>query len=500
MATFVILTRNGVADPGQEQKLIDLATELKKPDAKLLLHLHGGLIDKDTGSDIAKRLSGATADSWKLGADWTQVYVVWRTGIFETIETNWTDLVHDDRLYQTIVRKLIGFVARRLGIPSIATRGPGTLAISDADIHSRLTGRGKPRPFDDFDDLLVPGLPAGSRATIMAEQSSGDMAIDFQKDLAEDLDFQSATADIDEAVNVPSGARAPSLGANQINGEKMRKRLNARIRSQLTAPPAPAGQARGIISVGTFLLTHAGKVAIRCFKRFRSGRDHGLHATIVEEVCREFYGDLVGAKAWGMMVQDAADHFTVGGLGTALIDIVKANPPANFVIVGHSAGSIWASQFLLAAKASDFNQKVKLFLLAPAVRETLFAEVLDQAGNLIESCLMITMTDELERKDAVLGHDKTYIYPSSLLYVVSGMFEELGAKPYPDAPILGMQRFTSLAGLSDVEAVAAKKIADFFQGAKHGIISSPTAGVSMADTHGGFDDEPLTLATARALF
>lgn len=500
MATFVILTRNGVADPGQEQMLLDITAELKKPDAKLLLHLHGGLIEEAAGLAGAKRLSGATKDSWNLGPDWTQIYVVWRTGAFETIKTNWTELVHDDRLYQTIVRKLIGFVARRLGIPSVATRGPGTIAISDAEIQRRLTGQAGLRPFDDLDDLLAPELPVGSRASIMVEQSNGELAIDFQKELAEDDDFQSATADIDEAVNVPSGARSPSVGADQTEGERMRARLDQSIRDQISPPLALPGQARGIISVGTFLLTHSGKVAIRCFKRFRGGRDHGLHATIVEEVCREFYGDLLGAKVWGMMVQDAADHFGAGKLGSSLVDIINANPPEDFVISGHSAGSIWASRFLLAAKAAGYDQKVRLFLLAPAVRETLFAEMLDKAGDLIERCRMFTMTDEFERKDAVLGHDKSYIYPSSLLYVVSGMFEELNAKAYPDAPILGMQRFASLSELDGVEQEAAKTIATFFQGPDHGIILSPTAGVSVADSHGSFDDEPLTLATARLLF
>jgi hypothetical protein len=119
---------------------------------------------------------------------------------------------------------------------------------------------------------------------------------------------------------------------------------------------------------------------------------------------------------------------------------------------------------------------------------------------MIERCRMITMTDELERRDAVLGHDKGYIYPSSLLYVVSGMFEEQKAKAYPDAPILGMQRYSGLSGLNGDEQDAAKRIAAFFQRGDHGIVSSPTPGVSMADSHGGFHDEPLTLATARALF
>lgn len=500
MTVFKILTRNGTADPGQEQMLSDLATELEKPNAKLLLHLHGGLVDEASGLAAAERLSGSGQNSWQLGPEWTQVYVIWRTGALETIKTNWTNLVHDDRLYQTILRKLIGFVAKKLGVPELGARGPGSFSINEAEIHRRLTGKAGERPFNDVDVHMAPGLPPGTRATIMAAQTNGELAIEFQRELAEDGSFQSVAADIDEAVNVPSGARAPSVGADITEGQKMLERLDDDIQGEVTPPPAVGGKPRGIISVGTFLISHAGQVAIRCFKRFRSGRDHGLHATIVEEVCSEFYGDLVGAKVWGMMAQDAADHFGPGKLGSTLIDIIKAHTPQDFVISGHSAGSIWASQFLLAATAAGLGKKVRLFLLAPAVRETLFAKVLDTAGSMIERCRMITMTDELERADAVLGHDRGYIYPSSLLYLVSGMFEEMNAKAYPDAPILGMQRFSNLSGLDAAEQAATKSIATFFQGAGHGIISSPTPGVSVADSHGDFDNEPLTLATVRALF
>ncbi|MGQ0582097.1 MAG: hypothetical protein ACT4O6_09185 [Reyranella sp.] len=500
MTVFKILTRNGTADPGQEQSISALAAELGKPNAKLLLHLHGGLVDEVSGLAAAERLSGNGPNSWQLGPEWTQVYVVWRTGAFETLKTNWTDLVHDDRLYQTILRKLIGFVAKKLGMPALDARGPGSLSISEAEIHRRLTGQAGKRPFDDIDIHMALKLPPGTRATIMSEQTNGELAMDFQKELAEDDSFQRIAADIDEAVNVPSGARAPSVGADIVEGRKMLGRLDGSIQGEVTHSPVVGGKPRGIVSAGIFLVSHAGQVAIRCFKRFRGGRDHGLHATIVEEVCREFYGDLVGAKVWGMMVGDAADHFGPSKLGSALIDIIKANTPKDFVISGHSAGSIWASRFLLAAKAAGLDKSVKLFLLAPAVRENLFAEMLDTTGAMIELCRMITMTDELERADAVLGHDKGYIYPSSLLYLVSGLFEELNAKAYPDAPILGMQRFSSMSGLDATEQGATKSIATFFQESDHGIIWSPTPGVSMADSHGDFDNEPLTLATARSLF
>lgn len=500
MGTYTILTKNGIADDNQKDILDNLAAELAKPGAKVLLHLHGGLVDQASGQAAAKRLSGTGPDSWQRGSDWTQIYVVWRTGALETIKTNWLDLVHDDRLYQTVVKKLIDFVARRLGVPGVGARGPGSFAMKEEDILRGLRGEVGPRPFDAIDIEISAEKPRGQRATLMGYQSDGELAGDFEQELKIDPAFEKAATDIDEAINVPSGAREPSLGADLATGEKMRERLDASIKRELEPPVINARGARGIVSTAVFLLEHAGQAAFRCFKRFRSGRDHGLHATIVEEVCREFYGDLVGAKVWGMMVQDAADHFGSAGLGSTLVDILSKNPPENLVVTAHSAGSIWATHLLKAMKAKGMAPGVKLFLLAPAVRTDVFAAMLNDAGDMITRCRMITMTDALERRDAVLGHDWSYIYPSSLLYLVSGMFEEQKSEAYPDAPILGMQRFSTLSGLVAAEADAARSIVSFFEKADHGIISSPTPGISVADSHGAFDNEPLTLATARSMF
>jgi len=91
MAVFTILTEDGIADAGQEEALEQLTTELAKPDVKVLLHLHGGLVSQKNGEKIAKQLSGTGPDSLQLGSDWTQIYVVWRTGPFETFKTNWQD-------------------------------------------------------------------------------------------------------------------------------------------------------------------------------------------------------------------------------------------------------------------------------------------------------------------------------------------------------------------------------------------------------------------------
>ncbi|OYQ34764.1 hypothetical protein CHU93_02080 [Sandarakinorhabdus cyanobacteriorum] len=502
----LILTRNGKADPGQEVQLAALKTRLQQPDARLLLHLHGGLVNQASGEAAAQRLAGSGDNSWQLGPDWAQLYVIWRTGAFETLATNWTDLVHDDRLYQTILRKLISFVGGKLGMPAIGgTRAAAsTFGFDEAEIHRRIIGQGDRRdPFGEIDVHLAPELPTGARAALITPQDEGELALEFQAQLAADDQFQLATGEIGAFTEVVAGTRGISSLAGILEPDDGRSlaRLDASVRAEIAAAIPAGGPSRGAVSVGVSVLKHAGMIAYRVFKRFRNRRDHGFHATIVEEICRELYGDLVGAKVWGMMVQDAADHFAPGGFGTTLLDLLKDVPaPQRFAVTAHSAGSIWASRMLLALAARNQTARLRLIMLAPAARHDLFAETVGAAGNRIELCRMFTMTDELERKDAVLGHEKGYIYPSSLLYCVSGLFEERSAAAYPDAPLVGMQRYAGVTWLDPDEASNAQTITGFFSAPGRGIVTSPTPGITMADCHGCFDDEPLTLKSAAALF
>ena len=496
--SFKFLTRNGIADAGQDEALAELVAALGASDRKILLHLHGGLIDEKAGLAIADRLSGNGENSWNLGEDWTQVYVIWRTGALETIRTNWTELSHDDRLYQTLVRKLIGFVARKLDLPTMEGRSAANVyTLNEAEVQRRLLGLGDRRdPFGDVDRHLEAGAAAG-RAILTPLQSDAGLAIEFQDELAADDGFQAAIGDLDGVANRGVPGRAALPAADEQRAGASLDRLDPNIQSEL-APGINAQERRGVISAGIVVLKHVTKIALRCFSRFRSGRDHGLHATIVEEVCRELYADLIGAKIWGMMVQDAADHFAPGAFGRALCDGVQAGIQARLVVTAHSAGSIWAARLLQALSANGISASLDLFLLAPAVRQSLFAETFRTAESLIRQCQMLAMDDAHERRDAVLGHDQGYIYPSSLLYLVSGLFEARGSDGYPDAPLLGMQRFAVKPWMSDEEAANAAAIAAFFQRPGNSIVYGPQASVSMSTSHGGFDDDPTTLKSIAA--
>lgn len=496
---MIFATTSGKLDAGQSAEVDGLKAALAKPNAKLLLHLHGGLVNDEAGRALAARLSGGPLNGFTLTPDWTQAYVVWRTGAFETLRNNWTELAENDRLYKVVLKKLMWFVAGRLGVPDAIGRSAATAAnLSEREIALALSGQGpdKRAPLARLDEVTELSMPGGRGPTIPVEDD-GELARQFQDFLVTDEEFNSAVGDIDAVVNERAAGRGPLPQGNRNRGLASYSRLSTHVKEPIEAlKPTGEGARVGPVGVAAFLLKHAGLIAFRCFKRFRTHRDHGFHATLVEEVAREMYGDLLGATVWGTMVKDAGDHFAAGGFGLTLIDAIPNNSSVHIVVTAHSAGSIWAAQLLKAIKATNKAISLDLILLAPAARTDLFAEALEASGDRVRQCRMFTMSDELERRDAVLGHDKGYIYPSSLLYLVSGLFENSHADAFVDAPLVGMRRFVGADWLDDpVQTAANQRIAAFFQQPGHDIVYSPTPGLTTADSHGGFDSEPLTLSS-----
>ena len=122
---------------------------------------------------------------------------------------------------------------------------------------------------------------------------------------------------------------------------------------------------------------------------------------------------------------------------------------------------------------------VRLAFLAPAVRIDEFADALQRGAPFVSAFRMFTMKDELERKDAVLGPGTAAIYPCSLLYVISGVLEDERAEAFPDAPIVGMQRFlgSDPGWLTDPRQIAsARAVLNFLTSPNHGVVYATTEG------------------------
>ena len=153
--------------------------------------------------------------------------------------------------------------------------------------------------------------------------------------------------------------------------------------------------------------------------------------------------------------------------------------------VGHSAGSIFHASFLPAAIEAGVPWIRTLALLAPAITVDRFIERLAPLiGKEIEALAVFTMNRLRERDDTCLG-----IYRKSLLYLIHYALEE-----ERETPILGLEiSMRSDAALRELFGLGA---AD--GGGAEVLWSKTTAGApprarSASLSHGGFDDDPLTM-------
>jgi hypothetical protein len=504
MATTILHTRDGKLDSSDETAFAALVGRIRTGSPDVLLHLHGGLVDQPSAEATAKRLSGAGPNAYNAPGDWEQVYIVWRTGGIETLKTNWRDLAKNDRLYNALLRKLLSFASGKISANATGGRSVGSeIGLTEAEISKRLSEE-RPFPFRDVDEIRPNA--GGSRSQAFVNDGAEN---ELELMLESDIELEIIAADIEASIaeNYPLSARA-GINGNPDQGREMLDRLALKPKAGLEAEAAQSASTRGIISFSVVkkIIKHAVIIGKRVFDRYRQRRDHGLHATIAEEIVRELYGDLIGSIVWGMMKGDAGDHFVTQGadeakygFGARLFTAIAANSQARLRIVGHSAGSIFASEMLLWAARAQVPMKADVAFLAPAVRCSKLAAAINASAGCINRFRLFAMSDQRERDDGVLGRTLSFIYPSSLLYLVSGLFEEEAAEGLCDSPLAGMQRF--LIGpnswLDDGEEGAAlQTVRHFLEAKPNRMVFSPSKGDGIAcdaTSHGGFDDDPDTL-------
>ena len=129
------------------------------------------------------------------------------------------------------------------------------------------------------------------------------------------------------------------------------------------------------------------------------------------------------------------------------------------------------------------------------------------------------MHDALERDDQVWGQDdelpgghdwRRYIYPSSLLYLVSGILESRRNasgewEDEPDMPILGMERFlVETSTYADASFPSIKAVRDWLNADSKRVVWSKVTGHqigmnSESIDHGAFDNDPATLDSLREI-
>jgi hypothetical protein len=508
--SFYIHSRGGkigATDVSSSQDVDSIVTQASAdPRKHLILHFHGGLVSKTAGLEIAQRLSERYQNAGH------PIFFVWESGAFEAIRNNIKELAHEP-VFKQLIRKLLEYALQRLG----GTNGARSFAPAATNVEEvRATLNhfyANPAP----DTIPYKGFVPFSGETQARAATLGISTEEIEIDLQADPEFLAALASLPD---IPPGMRNALLPAPVVE----RRSLFSEVASEkLSEAPGRRG------FVTTFKAAWLLKDILKnVLIRYRNGRDHGLYATIVEEIARNFklsgsnLNEWGKALQWNRMKQDCDDAFGDDRnlyAGTALLARLsdRCDRGLHFkriTLIGHSTGAIYICSLLdAAARHFDASVQFDIVFLAPAISHESFAKALGKHKSRIRNFRMFAMKDEWEREDQVWGDDhaldegrdlRRYIYPSSLLYLVSGILE---SRTYPDGsvrdeadvPILGVERFLAWKAVypdSDFPEVGAVRnwLGTHASPAVWSLDDNVNPGMSCGSKdHGYFDNDAATL-------
>ncbi len=208
MTTTVLRSRNGILDKADRDAFDDFLARISTGAPKILIHMHGGLVDQKTAEGIAARLSGKGDTAYNAPEDWEQLFIVWRTGALETLRTNWRDLATNDRLYRTLLRRLLELLSDKLGFKGPDGRSLGTNRLTRAEIEAELT-EDATEPFQFFDEQN-PVAVAG-RSAINPDAFEADL----EAELAADEELEEVAAEIEAGIAAAQPRAVGSIRADR---------------------------------------------------------------------------------------------------------------------------------------------------------------------------------------------------------------------------------------------------------------------------------------------
>lgn len=451
------LSRDGAFNGTSRDEMSQAMSEYKKVcrEKPLALFFHGGLVDETKGLDGASKLygpylantppepqNGLTSDSWGNAYPF---FFIWESGLAETLEQSLPGITNN-----VIFRRLLeitGPAAAR------AVKERGSQEVTAATMLRTPTLSMQERP--DKVDVLV----TQDEIEELQREIENDPIINAEKRrIARAYLREPSTAQAvagDDATLVSDAYLSSTIVASIVAEERLRDRMGA---SQTGARwnPLPFGA----------LALGGSSVLVRVARRYAQQRNHNFHNTVVEEIFRQFYISTIGSELWERMKRATEHAFAPGSdrVGTAMLaelialyDGSDAGPDIRVVLIGHSAGCIYISNFLAAAdralRGKPYSERIRfdVIFMAPAIRADLFAETLRLYRHRIGSFRAFTMHDDLEAAEILLQVEPpsapiniilAQVYTSSLLYFISGCLEDRD----DDTPLVGMERFLTGTG------------------------------------------------------
>lgn len=453
----------------------------------IVFHFHGGLVNHAAGLAIANNLYPRYQEAGAF-----PVFFVWDSGLLETIKNNAGDIARE-KLFGLLWKRIGATVARKYA-QSEGSRGIQLLPQVNTDGMWR-----------DIDTALAVGNVASLSMVEPVLVDGISPLSDFERksveaELALDSELIQAINEVSNGLLTPAeiDANLGIRGVTRVMGSTATLMDPRALRTYLERPTPDA---RGILMPWTFIVGIV-KVAARVIARKVQGRDHGLHATVVEEILREFYIGNIGGMVWSEMKDDTRACFEDGPetyAGTAVLAALKQQVDVGhspkITLVGHSTGSVFIAYFLeKAAQMLPTGMKFDVIFEAPAILSELMATTLNQHGGLIRDFRMFTMNDDYETRDVLIP----VLYPHSLLYFISGVLEESA-----DIPLAGLERFYDAKHYPASDFPSAQALRDFIGRQKHGAVWSVATGTSgqeaTAQHHGDCDDDPKIVASLQHL-
>ena len=441
-----IQLKDGIFDGTSKDDLDNLFKALAADPNResIALHFHGGLVNVASAMQTAEDLT-----QHFLSINAYQIFFIWETGVIDVVQQQGgldiikaqLEQVGKEDIFQQLLMRVIQFAKAKVdslnagAVPSV----DGRLALPDAadvwrELHAPKDGR---EPFSDVRPALHD-----------QEQLQDQEKQQFHDTLAQDPDptLQVAVQNIADGFRLtkqangstPPGAAGGLAGADPTAATATL--ISPSILEQMDQQSNEAAvPGIGIPAAFDFVIGKAIEVLSQVMDRFSRKTDHGLYTTVVEEILRAFYLSNIGKNIWDHIKQEAIDAFNPPDRGGAVflqsLNAYSQNDHhPRITLVGHSAGAVYICELMQHAEALPPGVKFDIVFLAPACTYKLFADMLQACKDRIDSIRIFAMSDQLEQADALVPG----LYPRSLLYLVSGLFEDA-----PDTPILGMQRFFS---------------------------------------------------------
>jgi hypothetical protein len=429
------------------------------PAAKnLVIHFHGGLV----GEAAALQSAGQVLAPAFTQAGAIPMFVIWHSDLLTTLTRRLTAILQTKAFWR-LVRRSTQFAA---GAYFGESGGKGD---DELDLPSLRDVPDSPEGLEQFwRQREEKGPPNPVEELSKAQQDQ------VRRELEKDRALQ---GELQEELDAPT---APLFSRDVLE--------------KLAADGAEAGD-----KVGPLTLMAIGWKGVEflhaLISRRRSGRHHGWHDTIVQEVLRGCYLDNVGTAVWEAIKRDAVDAFAgdpaVHG-GTALIEQLRRawQPDLRVTLTGHSTGAIFIGRFLEAVdRVLPADARFDVVLLAPACTFQFLLERLAILQRRVRDLRLFGLRDERESS----YWEVPLLSRGSLLYIVSGLLESEA-----DMPILGMQRYYSRRPPYDTAALAA--VGDYLAGKTVWAEADDGDGRrSSARTHGGMVEEPRTLASLQRI-